>query len=105
MLSALRVGSPRAAGPREVARYTACYRVRYDQATEQIADKGQRGMPKWKDLGLGAWRMWRVLDWRPIRREAETLPHLALLGASPTLDRLALLFEQGEVRSGPIGLA
>ena len=61
-------------------------------------------MPKWKDLGLGAWRMWRVLDWRPIRREAETLPHVALLGASPTLDRLALLFEQGELRRGPIGL-
>jgi hypothetical protein len=61
-------------------------------------------MPKWKDLGLGAWRMWRVLDWRPIRREAETLPRLVLLGASPTLDRLALLFEQGEVRRGPIGL-
>jgi hypothetical protein len=61
-------------------------------------------MPKWKDLGLGVWRMWRVLDWRPIRREAETPPHLALLGASATLDRVDGLFEQGEMRRGPIGL-
>jgi uncharacterized protein (DUF697 family) len=61
-------------------------------------------MPKWKDLGLGVWRMWRVLDWRPIRREAETPPHLALLGASPTLDRLASLLELGELRRGPIGM-
>ncbi|HZS02747.1 MAG TPA: hypothetical protein VFE37_28805 [Chloroflexota bacterium] len=61
-------------------------------------------MPKWKDLTLSAWRMWRVLDWRPIRREAETVPQLALLGSGPVLDRIALLFEQGEVRRGPIGL-
>jgi uncharacterized protein (DUF697 family) len=61
-------------------------------------------MPRWKDLGLGAWRMWRVLDWRPIRREAETVPRLALLGSGPTLDRLDSLFAQGELRRGPIGL-
>ena len=61
-------------------------------------------MPKWKDLGLGVWRMWRVLDWRPIRREAETVPRLALLGSSPTLDRIASLIALGEVRRGPIGL-
>ncbi len=61
-------------------------------------------MPRWKDLGLSAWRMWRVLDWRPIRREAETPPRLALLGASPTLDRIASLFEHGDLRRGPIGL-
>jgi uncharacterized protein (DUF697 family) len=61
-------------------------------------------MPKWKDLGLSAWRLWRVLDWRPIRREAETVPRLALLGTSPTLDRLAVIFERGELRRGPIGL-
>jgi uncharacterized protein (DUF697 family) len=61
-------------------------------------------MPKWKDLGLGVWRMWRVLDWRPIRREAETVPHVALLGASPTLDRVASLFQQAELRRGPVGM-
>jgi uncharacterized protein (DUF697 family) len=48
--------------------------------------------------------MWRVLDWRPIQREAETPPQLALLGASPTLDRLAALFLAVETRRGPIGL-
>ena len=30
-------------------------------------------MPSWRDIGLGVWRSWRLLDWRPIRRQAETL--------------------------------
>jgi uncharacterized protein (DUF697 family) len=61
-------------------------------------------MPKWRDLGMGVWRMWRVLDWRPIRREAETPVRLALLGEGPALDRVAALFERAEIARGPVGL-
>jgi uncharacterized protein (DUF697 family) len=88
-----------------VQRYTACYGAAASRVRRGAhSRRGRSGMPKWKDLGLSIWRMWRVLDWRPIRREAETPPQLALLGASPTLDRIASLFEQGELRRGPIGL-
>jgi uncharacterized protein (DUF697 family) len=61
-------------------------------------------MPKWKDLGVAAWRLGRVLDWRPIRREAETAPRLTLLGSGPTLERIAALFERAELARGPIGM-
>ena len=61
-------------------------------------------MPGLRDLGMGVWRMWRVLDWRPIRREAETPVRLALLGEGPALDRIAALFTTAETVRGPVGL-
>jgi uncharacterized protein (DUF697 family) len=61
-------------------------------------------MPGLRDLGIGFWRMWRVLDWRPIRREAETPVRLALLGEGPELDRIAAMFSTAETVRGPVEL-
>jgi hypothetical protein len=50
-------------------------------------------MPKWVDLAQAGWRLWRLLDWRPIRQQAETPLRVALLGggaaAEPVLRLLA----------------
>ncbi len=49
-------------------------------------------MPKWVDLAQAGWRLWRLLDWRPIRRQAETPLRLELLGSGPLAERAAALF-------------
>jgi uncharacterized protein (DUF697 family) len=61
-------------------------------------------MPKLRDLGVLAWQFWRVLDWRPIQREAEAPLRLALLGTGPTLERLAALLAAAEPLRGPLDL-
>jgi uncharacterized protein (DUF697 family) len=62
-------------------------------------------MPRWKDVGLAAMRLWRVLDWRPVRQQAETPIRLAILGTGAESDRVAELFTSAPERiRGPIDL-
>jgi|SRR5581483_538140 len=44
-------------------------------------------MPKWVDLAQAGWRLWRLLDWRPIREQAETPLRVELLGNGPAAER------------------
>jgi hypothetical protein len=48
-------------------------------------------MPKWVDLAQAGWRLWRLLDWRPIREQAETPLRVELLGSGPVAERAASL--------------
>ena len=55
-------------------------------------------MPKWVDLAQAGWRLWRLLDWRPIREQAETPLRVELLGSGAAAERAVL--ERALRRSG-----
>ena len=59
-------------------------------------------MPKWRNFGMAAFRFGRLLDWRPIRQQAQMPLHVVLMGTSPALDRLAVLLEGGPVIRLPL---
>jgi hypothetical protein len=60
-------------------------------------------MPKWVDLAQAGWRLWRLLDWRPIREQAETPPRLVLLGGGPAAEpAVRLLAGVPGITRGPL---
>src|SRR5262249_26435265 len=49
------------------------------------------------------WRLWRLLDWRPIREQAETPPRMTLLGGGPAAEPvLRLLAGVPGITRGPL---